>query len=162
VKLTRGGTSQPTIALYEAGTKSPTLATLERLASSLALDLVVTFTPRLTREDQRSLAYHQAIARMLRRDSVSTIRRAKRTLQRTSRRNLGAKALFDRWGLWLELRSGVPAAPGPVLAGSERKGAPRRSYNCALLIGAAVESSGNSAYPSTTDPFQSLNSFCSN
>jgi transcriptional regulator with XRE-family HTH domain len=103
VLATRAGTSQPTIALYEAGTKSPTLATLERLASSLGLDLVVTFTPRLTREDQRSLAYHQAIARMLRRDSVSTIRRAKRTLQRTSRRNLGAKALFDRWGLWLEL-----------------------------------------------------------
>jgi hypothetical protein len=30
-------------------------------------------------------------------------------------------------------RSGVPAAPGPVLAGSERKGAPRRSYHCAPI-----------------------------
>lgn len=99
----RAGTSQPTIALYESGVKSPTMATLRKLASSLGLDLAIAFTPKLTREDHRSLAYHQAISKMLRVDSVSTMKRAKRTLSRMSELHLGAKALFERWGLWLHL-----------------------------------------------------------
>ena len=96
-------TSQPTIALYEGGAKSPTLVTLERLAASVGLDLVVTFTPHLTREDQRSLEYHRAIARVLVENSSATLRRARRTLKNTRARNPLAKTLLDRWNVWLKL-----------------------------------------------------------
>lgn len=97
------GTSQPTIALYESGAKSPTVATLRRLASSLGLELVVAYVPRLTREDSRSLAYHRALAVVLRRNSVSAIKRAKRVLKRMSEGHPGAKPLFNRWRSWLDL-----------------------------------------------------------
>ncbi len=53
----RAGTSQPTIAAYEAGEKSPTLDTLEKLARVNALGVVVQYVAPLTREEQRSLAY---------------------------------------------------------------------------------------------------------
>jgi transcriptional regulator with XRE-family HTH domain len=98
----KAGTSQPTIALYEAGAKSPTLATLQKLASSLGLELCVTYIPPLTREDRRSLAYHRAIVTSLRKDSGSAIKQAKRTLNRMTGAHPGAKALFDRWRLWLD------------------------------------------------------------
>lgn len=97
------GTSQPTIALYESGAKSPTVATLQRLASSQGLELVVTYAPRLTREDHRSLAYHHAIATILRRGSVSAIKRAKRALTKMRKNHPGVKPLFDRWCVWLGL-----------------------------------------------------------
>ncbi|MBI4405280.1 MAG: helix-turn-helix transcriptional regulator [Deltaproteobacteria bacterium] len=100
---TRAGTSQPTIASYESGTKSPTVTTLHRLASSLGLELVVAFTPRLTREDHRSLAYHRAIAKILSHNSVPAIKRAKHTLRTISKHHSGAKALLDRWNRWLRL-----------------------------------------------------------
>ncbi|HEX5036190.1 MAG TPA: helix-turn-helix transcriptional regulator [bacterium] len=99
----RAGTSQPTIALYESGAKSPTIATLGRLASSLGLELVVAYAPRMTREDQRSLTYHGAVAEVLRRDPVSAVRRAKRSLGKMSKDHPGAKPLFDRWSVWLDL-----------------------------------------------------------
>lgn len=97
------GTSQPTIALYESGGKSPTVATLQRLASSLELELVVAYVPRLTREDRRSLAYHHAVAVALRRDPVSAIKRAKRILAKMSKDHRGVKPLFDLWRVWLDL-----------------------------------------------------------
>jgi len=97
------GTSQPAIALYESGAKSPTVATLRRLASSQGLELVVAYTPRLTREDCRSLAYHHAIASILRRGSVSAIKRARRTLTKMGEDHPGAKPLFDHWSVWLDL-----------------------------------------------------------
>lgn len=99
----RAGTSQPTIALYESGAKSPTVATLQRLASSLGLELVVTYAPPLKREDHRSLTYHHAVAKILRQDSVSAIKRAKRTLAKMSKDHPGVKPLFDRWRVWLDL-----------------------------------------------------------
>ncbi len=103
VLATRAGTSQPTIALYESGSKSPTLATLKRLASSLGLDLVVSFTPRLSREDRRSLAYHRAIAKIVRQKPNFAKDRAKRNLARMSRQHPGARELFERWQRWLDL-----------------------------------------------------------
>ena len=98
----RGGTSQPAIASYESAAKSPTLATVQRLASSVGLDLAVTFVPRLTREDHRSLAYHQAIAKKLSQDPISTKKQAKQNLRRLSKLHPGAKALFTRWHHWLD------------------------------------------------------------
>lgn len=99
----RAGTSQPTIALYESGAKSPIVATLQRLAQSLGLELVVSYVPRLTREDHRSLAYHRAIAKILRQNPTATIGRAKRTLARMSKSHPDIKALFDHWRFWLDL-----------------------------------------------------------
>lgn len=99
----RAGTSQPTIALYESGVKSPTLATVQRLAASLGLELVITFTPQMTREDQRSLAYHRAVAEKLREDPVAMIVRAEHTLKKTRAQHPGTRPLCNRWQTWLEL-----------------------------------------------------------
>lgn len=99
----RGGTSQPTIASYESGAKSPTLATLQRLALSLELELIVTYAPRLTREDLRSLAYHRVLADKLKCDPIPAIKQARKFLGRMRRRHRGAQALFARWRVWLNL-----------------------------------------------------------
>jgi len=77
-----GGTSQPTVAAYEAGRKSPTLDTVERLARRVGLEAFVVFHPPMTREDRRSLALHRAIADHLERDPVSVITKARRNLAR--------------------------------------------------------------------------------
>ncbi|MBI2343832.1 MAG: helix-turn-helix transcriptional regulator [Deltaproteobacteria bacterium] len=99
----RAGTSQPTIALYESGGKSPTVATVQRLAAALGLELVVTYTPRMTREDRRSLAYHRVVAEKLRRDPVVGLKRAKETLEKMHREHPGTEALCKRWRMWLAL-----------------------------------------------------------
>ena len=99
----RAGTSQPTIALYESGTKSPTLATLQRLADSLGLELAVTFVPRMTREDRRSLAYHSAVTGILKHSPAVTLARAKRNLEKAEELHPDAKNLWDRWRRWLRL-----------------------------------------------------------
>jgi len=96
-------TSQSTIAAYESGVKSPTLATLQRLALSLGLELVATYTPRLTREDQRSLAYHRALAKKLQQNPIFVIKRAKQNLNRMRKHQPGVKVLFDRWQKCLDL-----------------------------------------------------------
>lgn len=99
----RAGTSQPTIALYESGEKSPSVSTLQRLAQSLGLELVVDFVPRLTREDRRSLAYHHAIAKIVRCNPLTTVQRAKRTLARLHKDHPHAAELLDQWQTWLDL-----------------------------------------------------------
>ena len=99
----RAKTSQPTIALYESGAKSPTLVTLERLALSLELDLSIAFVPSLTREDLRSLAYHRSIARMLRSNPGSTVKKARQNLRRMAKQHSAVRSLFERWGSWLNL-----------------------------------------------------------
>lgn len=99
----KGGTSQPTIALYESGEKSPTVSTLQRLAASLGLELLVSYMPALTREDRRSLAYHHALAKLLRQNLKPAIQRAKETLSRARNAHPDAVALLDRWRGWLDL-----------------------------------------------------------
>lgn len=99
----RAGTSQPTIALYESGAKSPTLVTVQRLAASLGLELVITFTSQMTREDQRSLAYHRAVAEKLRENPAAMTLRAKRVLGKMRAQHPGTRALCDRWQTWLKL-----------------------------------------------------------
>ena len=61
----RAQTSQPTIALYEAGKKSPTVETLERMTNALGLVLLLSLSPALTRENRRSIAYHHEIVKKL-------------------------------------------------------------------------------------------------
>jgi len=91
------GTSQPTIAAYEADRKSPTLRTLNRLAGSVGQDVVITFVPALTREDRRSLYLHRAIADKLRRFPVDGRRRAHLNVERMLSRHDGARELLHEW-----------------------------------------------------------------
>ena len=95
------GTSQPTIAAYEAGTKTPNLATLERLAESAGFVLNIDYLPPLSREDKRSLAYHQAIVQKLKRSPETILAKAKRNLTRLKKQHPDAKALFQLWTVWL-------------------------------------------------------------
>lgn len=77
-----GGTSQPTIAAYEAGRRMPNLRTAERLAEAAGLEMTVDFGPPLTREDRRSLTLHEAVAEKLRDAPGAGIDAARRTLAR--------------------------------------------------------------------------------
>jgi transcriptional regulator with XRE-family HTH domain len=98
-----GGTSQPAIAAYEAGTRSPNLNTIQRLARAASLDMVIDFVPALTREDRRSLALHTAIAEKLRSDPDAVRQRARRTLRLMRRTHPNASEIFDRWTVLLDL-----------------------------------------------------------
>ena len=77
-----GGSSQPTIAAYEAGRKSPTVGTLERLARSVGLVATVQYHPPMTREDRRSVELHRAIAVRLRAAPAEVLAQARRNLAR--------------------------------------------------------------------------------
>lgn len=99
----RAGTSQPTIAAYEAAQRSPTLRTMQRLAEAAGFDMVVDFVPPLTREDRRSLALHRAIAVKLREDPDGIISRARRNLRTMHDRNPNAAALLSNWDRLLDL-----------------------------------------------------------
>ncbi len=98
-----GGTSQSTIAAYETGAKSPTLRTVENLARSQNLEMLVTYMPKMAREDKRSLAFHRAIVEVLRKDPDPILIRAKRNLERLTKMHPGAQTLFDQWQNWLTL-----------------------------------------------------------
>lgn len=91
------GTSQPTIAAYEADRKSPTLRTLDRLARAVGQDVVISFVPALTREDRRSLHLHRAIAEKLRRAPQEVLERARTNARRMKAQHRGAQALLGEW-----------------------------------------------------------------
>ncbi|MFN2427204.1 MAG: helix-turn-helix domain-containing protein [Candidatus Binatia bacterium] len=97
------GTSQPTIASYEAGTKSPTLETVERLAKSLGLEVTIQFAPLQTREDRRSLAYHRAVVEKLKSSPETVVARARGNLDTLWKKHPDARHLFGRWRQWLDL-----------------------------------------------------------
>ena len=97
------GTSQSTIAAYEAGSKSPTLRTINNLTKSLGLEMIATYMPRLTREDKRSLAFHRAIVAIIRTPPAPVLSRATKNLKKLSTTQPGARVLFERWKTWLEL-----------------------------------------------------------
>lgn len=99
---TLAGTSQPTIASYEARKKSPTIETLERLAKSLGLEVTFSFVSALTREDLRSLAYHEAVVEKLKRDPAMVLAKARDNLKMMSAIHPDAKRLFDLWAQWLD------------------------------------------------------------
>jgi hypothetical protein len=79
------------------------VSTLQRLAESLGLELVVNYVPKLTREDRRSLAYHHAIAKRLRQNPKTVIQRAQRTLARQRKEHPHAAELLSQWQAWLNL-----------------------------------------------------------
>ena len=96
------GTSQPTIASYEAEQKSPTFRTLLRLADASGVIMDVRVYSSLTREERRSLALHAAIAERLRDDPVATVARARANLARMRERHPGAGQLLREWAVLLE------------------------------------------------------------
>jgi len=93
----RAGTSQPTIAAYEASVKSPTLRTLRRLARAAGLDLAVSFVPPLTRQDRRSLSLHSRIAHRLRSDPELVVGIARRNVDFMWKRQPGTRTLLKEW-----------------------------------------------------------------
>lgn len=96
-------TSQPTIAAYESGSKSPTLRTLNGMSAAVGMELSTQWVPALTREDKRSLAYHQLIVKKLKVLAVPTLTKARENLARMKKQHPDASLLFDRWAVWLSL-----------------------------------------------------------
>lgn len=96
------GTSQPTIAAYEAERKSPTLATLHRLANAAGFEMDVEFHPPLTREDRRSLALHRAVAEHLMEDPDRVLEQARETLARMKEASPTEIPLVREWEVLLD------------------------------------------------------------
>ena len=96
------GTSQPTIAAYEAGRKSPTLRTVHRLAEAAGLEASVAFHRPMTREERRSLHLHHAIARRLERDPEAVLARAWTTLSLMRKKHPEAEQLLREWAVILD------------------------------------------------------------
>lgn len=117
----RAGTSQPTIAAYEAGRKSPTLETLERLAAAAGLELTVMYHPPMSREERRSLRLHEAIASRLRDDPERVLGLARRTLRLMQERHPAAAPLLREWEVLLErpVSELIPALTDPSPRGRE-------------------------------------------
>ena len=90
-------TSQPTVAAYESGTKSPTWRTLERIASSVGLACYPTVGAALTRDQERSLFLHAAIAKEVRVRRTEVIEIAQRNISRMRSVNPHAWRLLDDW-----------------------------------------------------------------
>lgn len=97
------GTSQPTIAAYETGRKSPTLQTVERIALAAGFEPSLSLVPAMTREDKRSLAFHQVIAKLLKDNPEPVIQKAKLNLGKLCMLHPDTKSLFDEWNRWLLL-----------------------------------------------------------
>jgi transcriptional regulator with XRE-family HTH domain len=102
-----GGTSQPTIAAYEAEKKSPTLNTVDRLARAAGLEATMVFHPPMTREERRSLALHEVIADRLRDDPDTVLGRARQTLARMQSVAAASSQPLREWSVLLD--SPVPA-----------------------------------------------------
>lgn len=98
----RAGTSQPAVAAYESGARSPNLRTLRRMARSVGLDLEISLTPALTREERRSLWLHEAIALRLEREPDVVLERARSNLARMAGLHPDAADLLDEWARILE------------------------------------------------------------
>ncbi|MDP3774784.1 MAG: helix-turn-helix transcriptional regulator [Gemmatimonadales bacterium] len=97
-----GGTSQPTIAAYEANRKSPTMSTVRRLARAVGLDAAVEYYPPLTREERRSLSLHRVIANRLRENPDRVLAQARRCLERMMVRDGGCSLPLREWGVVLD------------------------------------------------------------
>ena len=97
------GTSQSAIAAYESGSKSPTLRTVHRLAAVLGLEPEIRFVAPLTREDRRSLAYHQVIADRLLWNPGPMLGKARENLEKMQALHPHAGHLLSLWDAWLDL-----------------------------------------------------------
>ena len=101
------GTSQPTIAAYEAGRATPTVATLERLLGvcGLQLDIGPLATPaRYDRATEKSLAVHRAIAAKLLSDPEPVLAKARVNLARLRANDPAGhgRIWLDRWAHLLD------------------------------------------------------------
>ncbi len=96
-----GGTSQPTIAAYEARRKSPTLDTVRRLARGVGLEATVEYHTPLTREERRSLVLHRAIAKRLIDDPERVLAQARRNLARMMERDVESSLPLREWKVLL-------------------------------------------------------------
>lgn len=96
------GTSQPTIAAYEAGRKSPRLDTLHRLAEAVGLEAFIAFHRPMTREERRSLALHRVIARHLVDHPAPTLAQARATLATMTAGGSANSALLREWAVVLD------------------------------------------------------------
>lgn len=99
---TEAGTSQPTIAAYEAGRKSPNLTTLRRLADAVGFEMTVEYHPPLTREERRSLFLHRAIAEHLAEDPEPVLDQARKTLRRMREQSPTPIPLLREWEVLLD------------------------------------------------------------
>ncbi len=109
------GTSQPTIASYEAERKSPSWRTVQRVAEASGVLVEVRVFPGLTREERRSLALHAAIASRLQERPDETLIRARSNLKRMRDQQPGAVRLLREWSVLLA-RPIVSAPPAPCSA----------------------------------------------
>lgn len=91
------GTSQPTVAAYESGTKSPTWRTTQRMANSVGLACYPTVGTALTRDQERSLVLHKAIAKELRARETEVLQIARQNILRMRSVNPHATPLLDEW-----------------------------------------------------------------
>lgn len=95
------GTSQPTVAAYEAGRVTPNVDTLARLleACGYTIDVVPdTDAPRWTRVEEKSLALHRQIAARLLQDPAPTLRKARANLAKLRSADRGhASRWLDEW-----------------------------------------------------------------
>jgi len=116
-----GGTSQPTIAAYEADRKSPTIGTVQRLAGAAGFHAGVAYYPPLTREERRSLALHRAIGLRLQEDPEGVIAQARRTLERMVARTGDSSQALREWSVLLDrpLEALLPLLTDPSPWGRE-------------------------------------------
>lgn len=91
------GTSQPTIAAYEAYSKSPTWRTVTAIAAGAGLACYPVVGLPMTREELRSHALHLAIAPKLGADPDAVIRCCRRNIARMRDVNPHAARLLDEW-----------------------------------------------------------------
>lgn len=100
------GTSQPTVAAYEAGRVTPSVPTLDRLlqACGYTIDVVPDVDPpRWTRVEEKSLAIHRQIAARLLQNPVPTIKKARTNLARLRGADAGHSARWiDEWDAILD------------------------------------------------------------
>jgi transcriptional regulator with XRE-family HTH domain len=115
------GTSQPTIAAYEAGRKSPTVRTLSRLAEVAGLEATIGFHRPMTREERRSLHLHRAIARQLERSPEEVLAKARKTLSLMRSKHPKAGQLLREWEVVLDrpVSDLLPALTDPSPQGRE-------------------------------------------
>ncbi len=100
------GTSQPTVAAYEAGRVTPNVDTFTRLLEAChhTIDIVPEArAARWTRVEEKSLAIHRQIASRLLSNPTITLKTARSNLSRLRDSDRGhATRLLDEWSALLE------------------------------------------------------------
>lgn len=97
------GTSQPTVAAYESEAKSPTWRTVVRASHSVGTACYPWVGPAMTRDQQRSLMLHVAIAAELAARPQHVMQVALRNLAVMRTAAPGAQTLLDEWDRILRL-----------------------------------------------------------